>query len=412
MSYGDDVPDFCLTDGQMRAGGSIKWTAKGPGVLPAWVAEMDVRGCPAVVDALHRAVDAGTFGYPARDPDTDLPAATVDLLERLSGWSVPAEHVISCGDVLAGIRIVLEALCEDAPVVVPLPSYPPFLEAIPLTGRKISAVPCVGAHGAGPRQALDLDTIADALAAGARTVLLTQPHNPLGRVFTREELLGLRDVVDRHGARVISDEIHSPLVLPGHRHVPYASLPGTAEHATTLIAASKAWNVPGLKCAQIVCSTPRDAQAVGRLPHVANHGTSSLGVVATVAAYRYGESWRQGVLRHLLAQRDLFGRLMAERLPEAVWEPMEATYLAWVDARAYADRPVVAAGSGGAPERPDPGAAALLHGKVMVNRGRDFGPGYEGFVRVNLGTSTERLREIVRRLALAWTGEPPGPAAG
>ncbi|MDQ1292670.1 MAG: cysteine-S-conjugate beta-lyase [Actinomycetota bacterium] len=396
MSDGSE-PDFSLPEASLRAAGSIKWTMQGPQVLPAWVAEMDVRGCPAVVEALHRAVDDGAFGYPARDRDTDLPAATVELLERLSGWVVPAEQVVSCGDVLSGIRIVLDALCEGAPVVLPLPAYPPFLEAIPLTGRKIVGVPCVSESGS--RQRLDLDRIDDALAAGARTVLLTQPHNPLGRVFTRDELLGLRDVVDRRGARVISDEIHSPLVLPGHRHVPYASLPGAGAHTTTLIAASKAWNVPGLRCAQIVCSTPEDLAALRKLPHVANHGVSSLGVVATIAAYRHGETWRQGVLRHLVDQRDLFGRLLAGQLPDASWEPLEATYLAWVDARAYRGRTA----DGQDRDCFDPGAAALKRGKVMVNRGADFGPGYEGFVRVNLGTSAERLHEIVRRLALAWT---------
>ncbi len=389
------TPDFDLTDDELRATGSVKWTWADPDVLPAWVAEMDVRPCPVIADALRTALDHGELGYPSRDAHYGLPEATAGFLLRRFGHAVDPGSVLSCGDVMAGVRLALDVLCEQAPVVVPTPAYPPFLDIVPVTGRELVTAPAATDAG---RVTFDLERIGTALAAGARTVLIAQPHNPLGRAYTAEELQRLRDLVERYGARVISDEIHAPLALPGTVHVPYASLEGTADHVTTLVAASKAWNTPGLKCAQLIAGNPRDAARLATVPHVANHGTSPLGLVATVAAYTHGEPWLDGLLDHLAGQRDLFTDLLAERLPAVSWTPPEATYLAWLDAR----------GTGHA----DPGAAALRSGRVMVNHGATFGPGYEGFVRVNLATSAHRLRRIVDRLATAWPATPAGPGRG
>ena len=390
-----DLPDWDLTDAELRAAGSVKWTWDGADVLPAWVAEMDVRPAPVVLAAVHDAVSRGMFGYPPRDDVTGLPDATAAFLLRRFGLTVDPDRVVLCGDVMAGVRLTLDALCEPAPVVVPVPSYPPFLDVVPLTGRVMVPVPCttgigIGTGtGTGSLPTLDLDAIAAALAGGARTVLLSQPHNPLGRAFSRAELEALRDVVLAHGARVISDEIHAPLALAGATHLPYASIEGTADHVTTVVAASKAWNLPGLKCAQLVAGNPADLARLRGVVHVANHGVSPLGVVASVAAYTHGEPWLDAVLAHLTAQRDLFGQLVSQRLPDVSWQPMQATYLAWVDAR----------GTG----LDDPCAVALETGRVRVQPGSLFGLGYHGFARVNLATSARRLEQIVDRLATAWT---------
>ena len=388
-----DLPDWDLTEAELRAAGSVKWTWDGADVLPAWVAEMDVRPAPVVLAAVQDAVGRGMFGYPPRDDVTGLPEATAAFLLRRFGLAVDPERVVLCGDVMAGVRLTLEALCDPAPVVVPVPSYPPFLDVVPLTGRVMVPVPCTTGTGTGigttSLPALDLDAIAAALAAGARTVLLSQPHNPLGRAFSRAELEALRDVVLAHGARVISDEIHAPLALAGATHLSYASIEGTSDHVTTVVAASKAWNLPGLKCAQLVAGNPDDLARLRGVVHVANHGVSPLGVVASVAAYTDGEPWLDAVLAHLTAQRDLFGQLVSQRLPQVSWQPMQATYLAWVDAR----------GTG----LDDPCAVALETGRVRVQPGSLFGPGYHGFARVNLATSAGRLEQIVDRLATAWT---------
>ncbi len=376
-----DLPDWDLDDATLRRTGSVKWTWAAEHVLPAWVAEMDVTPSAAIRDALRDALARNAFGYAARDDVTGLPEALAGFVERRFDLSVDPARVVLTGDVMAGVRLALDALCEQAPVVVPVPAYPPFLEIPAVTGRRLITVPCTGRE-------LDLDAIAEALAAGGRTVLLSQPHNPLGRAFTAAELAGLRDVVLTHGARVISDEIHAPLVLDGGRHIPYASIPGTENHVTTVLAASKAWNIPGLKCAQIIAGNAADLAALRAVPLVANHGTSSLGIEASIAAYTHGEPWLDAVLTDLAARRDLFGSLVAQHLPQVSWTPMEATYLAWVDAR----------GTG----LDDPAAVALRDGTVMVHPGRLFGAGFEGFARVNLATSPERLTRIVQALAQAW----------
>jgi cystathionine beta-lyase len=381
-----EVADFELTDDELRATGVIKWNYAAPDVLPSWIAEMDVRPCPPVRRAVREAVERGEFGYPPLDARTGLPQLVAGYQAEHFGWPVDPETVVLTADVMAGVRLVLEHLCEPAPVVVPVPAYPPFLDIVPLAGRELVTVPCVPD---GRRTVLDLDATAAALAAGARTVLISAPHNPLGRAFDAKELLALRDVVERHGARVISDEIHSPLVLPGAGHTPYLSLEGTAGHATAVLSASKAWNLAGLRCAQIVTGTTADAQRLRALPPVANDSVSPLGVAASVAAYTEGEPWRRSLVEQLAERREQFGRLVAALLPQLSWSPMEATYLAWLDARPLG--------------LPDPAASALRRGRVMVQRGGLFGPGYDGFVRVNLATSPDRLEAIVQRLGDAWS---------
>jgi cystathionine beta-lyase len=177
---------------------------------------MDVRPCPPVAAALHDAVSRGDLGYPML-PGIGLPEALAGFAADRLGWAVEPARVVQTGDVMAGILLALQVLCEDAPVVVPTPAYPPFLDGIPLTRLPLVTVPCAADAG---RPVLDLDAIGAAFAAGARTLVLANPHNPLGRAFTAAELAGVAAVADRYGARVIADEVHAPLELPGATHVP------------------------------------------------------------------------------------------------------------------------------------------------------------------------------------------------
>jgi cysteine-S-conjugate beta-lyase len=392
VSVEPDLDDaFDIPDDDLRRAGSAKWTYPPVGVLPAWIAEMDVLPCPPVLAAVRAAVDRGTFGYPPVDPAAaGLPEAfAVFALERY-GWAVDPGLVVPCGDVMAGVRFALETLADPGPVAVPVPSYPPLLDVVPLTGRKLLTVPALDED-----RRLNVEAIEGAFVAGARTLLLSSPHNPLGRVWSRTELEALRDVALRHEARIISDEIHAPLVLPGAQHLPYALVEGTADHVTTVTSASKAWNVPGLKCAQLILGTPADRAALAAAPHVANHGVSPLGLVASVAAYTEGGSWLVRVVDGLARRREQLGRLMAERLPQVSWTLPEATYLAWLDLR----------GTG----LDDPIGRALGIGRVLVSRGGDFGPGFERFTRIAFATSKERLERIVDGLAQAWAPLPPPP---
>ncbi len=374
---------FDVPDADLRECWSVKWTLPPEGVLPAWVAEMDVRPCPAVHAAVRAAVERGTFGYPPFDALTDVRQVFAAFAADRYGWQVDPALVVSTGDVMAGIRFVLETLCEPAPVVVPVPSYPPLLHVVPLTGRQLVTVPALDSG-----RLLDVGAIEAAFADGARTLLLSNPHNPLGRAWTTAELEALRDAAERHGARVISDEIHAPLVLPGATHVPYASVEGTARHVTTVTSASKAFNVPGLKCAQIVTGTPADAATLAGVHFVANHGVSPLGLVATRAAYAEGGPWLDAVVAALADRRADLAKLLDERLPAVSWTPPEATYLAWLDLSATGHA--------------DPVARALEAGGVMLSKGPDFGPGNELATRLAFATSAERLERIVDGLARAW----------
>jgi cystathionine beta-lyase len=352
-------------------------------VLPAWVAEMDYAPAEPLTDALHRAVDGGRFGYPRFGPGGDLGEAYAGFAQRHHGWTVEPDHVLPVVDVTAGIRLALEVLSEPGPLVLPLPAYSPHHDIGAISGHeRVDLVLDADA----PRAEIDLDGLDRLLADGARTLLLTQPHNPWGRVFSRQELEAVRDIVVHHGARVISDEVHAPLVLPGAAHVPYLSLEGTADHAVALVSASKAFNIAGLRCAQIVAP---DRSAMERLllaPPARNDSWSTLGMAAAVACYRSCDEWLGALVARLDEQRALLGRLLAEHLPDARLRPLEATYLAWIDLRAYG--------------HDDPARRARKHGRVLVSAGQEFQPGLPGHIRLNIATSPDRLREIVRSLAV------------
>jgi cystathionine beta-lyase len=218
------------------------------------------------------------------------------------------------------------------------------------------------------------------------------PHNPLGRVFSAKEQLALADVVERAGARVFSDEIHAPLTYPGAVHRPYAALsPVTARHAVTATSASKAWNLPGLKAAQLVLSNEDDAARWAEVGFLATHGASTPGVLAAIAAYDHGEEWLDGVLVYLDGNRRLLAELLADLLPEMGYTPPDGTYLAWLDCRALGIDGSV-------------GDFLLERAGVALVDGPECGAPGAGHVRLNLATPRPVLTEIVTRMAAAVRG--------
>ena len=377
-----------LTDDELRRALVLKWGTVDPDVLPAWVAEMDYAVAPEVVEAVTAAVADGVLGYPPFEGGGGaLGEAYAGFAQRHYGQRVDPEQVLPTVDVTAGVRVALDVLSEDAPVVLPTPAYHPQFGVIPVTGRELWELPV---DPDAPTGMLDLDRLDALLAAGARTLLLTQPHNPLGHVHSRAQLEGIRDVVVRHGARVISDEIHAPLVLPGATHVPYLSLEGTADHAVAVLASSKAFNTAGLRCAQIVTDDPATRDRLLDVPMARNDSWSVLGEVAAVAAYTSGDAWLASLVERLDQQRALLGQLLADHLPQARMRPLAATYLAWLDLREYGVD--------------DPAALALEKGRVKLEPGHRYQHGLPGHVRLNLATSAERLGEIVWRLASSLLG--------
>jgi len=373
-----------LTVAELRARGGLKWTRFGPGSLGAFVAEMDTGTAPAVRAALHAAVAADGFGYLPPGPQDAMAAACARWQQDRYGWGVAPADVFPVPDVLRGLEMVLaHRTAPGRPLILPTPAYMPFLDLPGLLGRESIHVPATRCDS---RWVLDLDGIDAAFRAGGELLVLTNPHNPLGRVFTADELRALCEVVDRHGGRVFADEIHAPLTYPGHEHVPYAALsPTAAGHAVTATSASKAWNLPGLACGQLILSNNADRAAFAALPTAATHGTSPLGAVAAAAAYTHGGPWLEGVLAYLDGNRHALAHLLAEHLPDARFDLPEGTYLAWLDLRAL--------GLGDHPAQvlQERTGVALVDGPLCGAPGR-------GHARLNFATPRPVLEELVRRL--------------
>lgn len=337
MTTEEDDSYEALTVDALRERGPIKWNYFDPDVLPLWVAEMDFRTAPVVRAAIQAAVDREEFGYPRMEKLTGLPQAIAEWSRSRYGWSVDPSHVHLLPDVLKGVELAIENFSPSgSAVVLPTPAYMPFFEVPKIVGRRIIEVPMAVDAG---RYTLDLAGIDDALAEGAGTLILCQPYNPLGREFTREEMLAVSAVVERHGARVAADEIHAPLVY-GRAHVPYASVgEQAAAHTVTLVSASKAWNLPGLKCAAAITNSDRDEERWQQISMMKTHGASTIGIAANLAAFSAGASWLDGLLDRLDANRTLLGELLAEHLPQVGYNPPEATYMTfwtsgnWISAR-------------------------------------------------------------------------------
>jgi cysteine-S-conjugate beta-lyase len=367
-----------LTDDEARAALPLKWET--PDVVPAWVAEMDYAQAEPVTEALVAAVRRGALGYPPHGDE--LGEAFAGFAARHWGWEMPAAASIATGGVVSGMRLALEVLCPPGPVVVPMPCYPPFRDVVEVVGREV--VP-IELDPDADDASLDMCAVSRAFAGGARTLLLCNPHNPLGHVPRREELAALAALAREYDARVVSDEIHGPLVLPGATFTPYLSVD---DRGIAVTSPSKAFNMPATHGAQLVVLDPADRALLDAVPVPAQNTWSSLGVVAGTAAWRDGDPWLAALVERLSEQRTLLGELLADRLPEARMRPLEATYLAWIDLRKYGVD--------------DPADAALAYG-VRLAPGQDYQPGLPGHVRLNLATSPERLTRIVQGLAAALT---------
>ncbi len=325
-----------ITVEQLVAQGSMKWTRM-PGHLAAFVAEMDFGTAPAVTEALQGVLDASQFGYLPPAATRDMSQATSEFLSARFGWEVSPSRIYPTADVLSAYEVVLERFTTPgSPVILPTPAYMPFLTLTPMRGREVIQVPMV--EDSAGRPAMDLDAIARAFSRGAELLVLCNPHNPLGIVYTAQELEALAAVVDQHGGRVFSDEIHSPITFPGHSHIPYASVNDTAaSHTLTATSASKAWNIPGLKCAQLIVSNDHDQKVFSEFAFMVSHGAATPGVIANTAAFRGGNDWLTDVLGYIDGNRSFLSSLLREHLPEIAYREPEGTYIAWLDARGLPD---------------------------------------------------------------------------
>lgn len=368
----------------LRTRRSEKWATYPDDVLPAFVAEMDFPLAEPIARTLLEAVARGDTGYAH---PRGLAEAFADFAGSWFNWRVDPARVVMVPDVMVGAAEVLRLTTRPGDgVVINTPAYPPFFPTIAEYDRRVVEVPLLRTdHG----WDLDFDGLEQAFGAGARAYLLCNPHNPTGRVFSRVDLERIAAIARRHDVVVVADENHAPLTLAGATHMPYVSLgEEAAGHAATVISAAKAWNLAGLKCAVVVAGSAAMRARLAALPTEVQSRTGQFGVLAAIAAYRAEQPWLRELLIHLHGNRRRLAQLLAEQLPGVRYVPPQASYLAWLDCTAL--------GLGD-----DPAAHFLARGRVALSRGLDFGANGAGFARLNMGTSTVLLEQIVARMAAA-----------
>ncbi len=378
----------------LRSKPGAKWARAGDGVLPAWVADMDFPLARPVVDALERLAAGGDLGYPAGNDATLLEETWAARMAARYGWAPTTGRVRVFTDLVQAAELVLYlATAPGDGVLLLTPSYPPFVETIEGTGRRLLPVPAVAT---GARWEFDLGQ-AETMASQAKVLFLVNPHNPTGRVLSLQELARLGELAQNNDLLVISDEIHADLTLVDRTHVPFASLSKELEQRTiTLYSASKAYNLGGMCCAVAHVGAPVVQHQLSQLPsHIA--GRVSVAAVATTLASwgPAGDAWLERCLQRLRANRELLGRWLDGAGGTAGVKGLlpEATYLSWLDFRA--------AGLGDNPAR-----KLVAEARVKLSDGPAFGPGGAGFARLNFATTPAILDEILSRVvdAIERTG--------
>lgn len=370
-----------------RGTDSYKWdSAKSEDVLPMWVADMDFRTAPAIVDALERRVKHGIFGY-TRVPDSYYKAVT-DWFARRHGWTIDREWIIYTSGVVPAISAVIKALTVPGDkVVVQTPVYNCFFSSIRNNGCEIVTSPLLHT---GNTFAMDYDDLEKKVAdPKVKAMLLCNPHNPAGRVWRREELVRLGEICIRHGVTVISDEIHCELVFPEHSYTPFASISDEfLQHSVTCISPSKAFNIAGLQIANIVCA---DAFLRAKIDRAINDNevcdVNPFGVIATQAAYNEGEEWLEQLLEYLYANYLYMQQFCREHLPDFPITVLEGTYLVWMDCRVL--------------DIPSETLEQRLVDEVglWLNAGTMYGAEGEGFMRWNIACPRAMLVKGLRRFA-------------
>jgi cystathionine beta-lyase len=370
---------------ERRGTASLKWEKyRGRDVIPLWVADMDFRSPPAVIRALQQRVADGVFGYTVAPEE--LNAVVVTMLESRYDWKVNPEWLVWLPGLVSGLNVACRAVGEVGDdVMTTVPAYPPFLTAPVNSRRNLIKVALKEQNN---RWQFDFDRLARSITPATRLFILCNPHNPIGRVYTRDELAALAALCRKHDIVICSDEIHCDLILDGEkRHVPTATLdPETAARTITLMAPSKTFNVPGLGCAFAVISEEKLRARFKKAMAGIVPGVNALGYAAARAAFADCADWQAALLEYLRGNRDAVAQTVA-RLPPLSMAPVEATYLAWIDTRA--------AGL----QKP---AAFFEAAGVGLQDGIEFdGP---GFVRLNFGCPRSVLKEALDRMAAAMAG--------
>lgn len=371
----------------------LKWDARKrffetDEVLPLWVADMDFRTPDFIMEAIRRRAEHEILGYTFR-PDSYYDAV-IAWMKRRHGWDVKREWISFSPGVVAGLSLAIEAFSKPGDeVVVQPPVYFPFFDCVKGTGRRMVQNPLKLVDG---RYTFNLDDLKAKITSNTKLLLLCNPQNPGGMVWTREELKALTDICLEHKILIISDEIHSDLIYPGHRHIPLASLSDeVACNCVVAMAPSKTFNVAGLASSLIIIPNKRNFARYERALNVGHLGMGNIfGTVALEAAYTHGEEWLQQLLRYLWDNYLFLESFVAERLPRVKVMRPEATYLVWLDFSDYGmnDQEL--------------SRFATEQARVALNNGGRFGKGGDGWLRINIGCPRSTLEKALLRLEEAF----------
>lgn len=370
-----------------RGTNSYKWdTPEEENVLPMWVADMDFRTAPAIVEALQERVAHGIFGY------TKVPEAYYDAVvrwfENRHRWLINPQWIIYTSGVVPALSAIIKALTKPGDkVIVQTPAYNCFYSSIRNNGCELSANSLIYRDD---RYTIDFDDLeAKAADPKAKILLLCNPHNPVGRVWTPEELRHIGDICLRNGVFVVADEIHCELTYNGHNHTPFASLSERfQQNSVTSVSPSKAFNLAGLQIANIIAADEDVRRRIDRAININEVcDVNPFGVIATIAAYSEGGEWLDALRKYLWENYEYLCRFFEERLPQYHVLPLEGTYLVWIDCRSF--------GIGS-----DATTLRLQdEQKLMVNSGTIYGPGGEGFIRLNIACPRKVLADGLERIA-------------
>jgi len=368
---------------ERRRSDSIKWKKYGDEVIPLWVADMDFISAEPILEALRQRVDQGFFGYTC--PPEALRLLIRERLQRQYRWYIQDEELFFLPGLVCGLNLSFLSFTNPGEgVLVQPPVYHHFVKDPVLHGRALVDPPLVPR---GDTYEIDFDAFEQSITDRTKIFILCNPHNPVGRVYTQQELQRLADICLRHGLIICSDEIHCDLLYPPFRHIPMATLsPEIADRCVTLMSLSKTYNLAGLGFAFAIIQNPELQKSwkntsLGIVPHV-----TIMGHVAALAALKEGGEWLAQVLAYLRDSRDFLSQYMKERLPGIHGTHIEATYLAWLDCRQ--------AGTPG-----DPFDFFLREAKVALMDGKEFGRGGEGFVRLNFACPRKTLTEALDRMS-------------
>ena len=379
---------FDLNLDRVRNRPGIKWERHGNDVLSAWVADMDVEVPDFIKEAVIERIEVGGLGYGFYDEPIPVLEAFKSRMDTAFGWSIDTEDVMRVHDVIQGLEWVLHTLTPPgSEIVVQTPVYPPFYSSVEGTGRNWVANPLLENEEG---WALDFDHLAEVAARdNVSALLLCHPHNPCGYVMTSADLAQIIEIAELNNLLVISDEIHCDLVYSPHKHVPTASISELAAQRTvTLTAATKTFNMAGLRMAFIHSSSRQYLPQLKEIRPRMIGGINGLGQVATAVGWEKGDAWIAELVEGLDHNRHLLAEMLSEHLPQIRYRPPQATYLSWLDCRDL--------GLGD-----NPAEVFMSRGKVALNSGLDFGVEGTGYVRLNFATSPEMLAMIVERMASA-----------